>query len=136
MSKKDTAVDVVLVIAFVYLIIDMLNREATIDTQLIPSLVNGIASSTSIAVAATGLILTLAFSNKLVKITEMKWRVYLTIGLMAFSITLIAQAYENLMQEYFEMALRNSMIGLFVSVFILMSSVFAIQVKLHGKNVS
>ena len=70
------------------------------------------------------------------KVTEIKWRLYLTIGLMAFSIALIAQAFENLMQEYFEMALRNSMIGLFVSLFILISSVFAIQVKLYGKNVS
>jgi hypothetical protein len=108
----------------------MFNRKITISTQLIPTIVNGVTSCTAVSVAATGLLFTVALANKLMTFPKNKMRLFFSILLMIFSVVFVSQAFENLIEEHYEYAIRNSLTGMFVSVFLLLSNVIYFALRL------
>jgi len=93
----------------------VLTRQLSVDTQLIPTIINGVTSSTSIVVAFTGALITLAFSKRS-ELRQHSYRVALTMNLLAIAIAMVCTAYFGLMIGQFQEALKASWVGLTISI--------------------
>lgn len=89
----------------------------TKDTDYIPTIANGITASTSIIVAATGLVLTFANANKLIQ-RKKAWadRIYFTFGFILLAITFVFLTYVALKWGDYVLAIRTAMGGLVIAL--------------------
>jgi hypothetical protein len=110
------------------------------SSALVPTIINGVATSTSVIVAFTGLLMTFAISNKLLELEQVRNRSYFTIVLLGLSVLFLCIAYLNEMMSLdtgsFVNSLKASIIGLFISAmtFVSFMDVTIIQLFPKGKK--
>jgi len=91
--------------------------QMSIDLQSVPTIVNGAASSMSIIVAFTGVLITFAVSNRLLKLQrQVRLRLYFTILLLALSLTFLYGTYIYLMLGDYYAGFKMSITGLTISI--------------------
>jgi hypothetical protein len=90
------------------------------SSSLVPTIINGVATSTSVIVTFTGLLMTLGISSKLVELQGEKRRLYFTIVFLGLSGFLLFLAYITEMMSldtgHFVESLKLSMVGLVISI--------------------
>ncbi len=115
-----------LVFGIVFLSIIMLSTSFINDTQYVPTIVNGVTSSTSIMIAASGMLLTYFRPKKILSLVRV---MFMILG-MVFSSCFVFMTYFGLMTGFFVDALRFGMLGLLISLLNFLSAAVEIIEKL------
>jgi len=137
MRKVDLGLLITNVPALLAVIFYPISTESSI---LVPTIVNGVATSTSVIVAFTGLLMTFAISNKLLELEKVRNRSYFTIASLGFSVLLLCTAYINEMMSLgtgnFANSLKASIFGLIISAmtFVSFMDVTIMQLFPRGKK--
>ncbi len=117
MRKVDLGLLVVGLPAILALAFYPVSKESS---SLVPTIINGVATSTSVIVTFTGLLMTLGISSKLVELQGEKRRLYFTIVFLGLSGFLLFLAYITEMMSLdtgnFVESLKLSMVGLVISI--------------------
>ena len=90
----------------------------SLETQFIPTIVNGITSSISIIVAFTLTAIAISISKSF-KLAQKETHIFTILFTLTIPIATVLLAYLELMQANFYLALRYAMAGLFISVCVL-----------------
>lgn len=122
MSKAQTALDIFLLVFAFFNILGILNGDIVLDTQFVPTTLNGVTSSVSLIIGFTATILAIAVSKPQFRDVS---RIKAIIILLLFPIIFLMRAYvELLYYTNYELALKNAQIGLIVSFVILTDFLF------------
>jgi hypothetical protein len=113
----DKLVDIATFIAAAVILLAVDSVGITKDIEYIPTITNGITASTSIIVAATGLVLTFANANKLIQ-RKRAWadRIYYTFAFILLAISFVFLTYVALMWGDYVKAIRTAMAGLVIAL--------------------
>ena len=118
MSKSQLFADIlVLIFAFLFLLA-IWNTDISIETQSIPTILNGLTSSISLIVGLTATVVTIAFSRSF-KLAQDWFRIGFTVVTLWLPIVLLCIAYLQLMEVKYQLALKTAMIGLVISLSLL-----------------
>ena len=90
----------------------------SLETQFIPTIVNGITSSISIIVAFTLTAIAISISKSF-KLAQKESHIFTVLFSLTIPIVMVLLAYLQLMQANFYLALRYAMAGLVISVCVL-----------------
>ena len=88
----------------------------SLEAQLIPTLTNGMATSTGLVVSFTGILLTLSFSILKLDAQQHRKRLLLTVGILGAAIALLWTTYFSLFVGDSYLALKVSLVGLLISL--------------------
>jgi len=104
-------------------------HKITIDDQHIPSLINGITSATSILIGFSGVLLTLSFSNNILKLKTEKKYVQSLILVLGVSLFMLVVTYLLMINNPFHSVIKASLTGLMTA----MLAFFSIQTLILDK---
>jgi AcrR family transcriptional regulator len=112
----DKLVDIATIISAIVVFLSIDSVGITKEINDIPTITNGITASTSIIVAATGLVLTFANTHKLIQRNK-AWadRIYYTFAFVLMAIGFVFLTYVALMWGDYIKAIRTGMAGLVIA---------------------
>ena len=118
MSRKFNAVIVVAgAIALVYSWL----TNSSVQTELIPTIVNGEIIATSIAIIFTGVFFTIGYSHKLVELQKKRDHTYFILALPGLASLFVVSTFLCLITNDFNIALKLSFTGLILAIGTFMS---------------
>ncbi len=125
MSRKFNVVIVVVgAIALVYVWLNSIS----VQTDLIPTIVNGEVIAGSIAIIFTGIFFTIGCTNKLLELQKKKNHPYFILALLGLTSFFIVTTFLCLIANNFDIALKLSFTGLIIATGTFMSLIgFLIQ---------
>ena len=117
MRKFDLLVTIACIITIVFIWI----KPVEIDMTLVPEAMNGISAVTSVIIGFIGVIFAIASSKKMLESESLKKRTTVTMLMLSLSITLVYSSYFDLIFYAPERAVRWSMSGMAIAVFVFVS---------------
>jgi hypothetical protein len=118
MSQKFNALLLVVgafAIVFVWLV------NSSVQTGLVPTIVNGEVIATSTAIIFTGIFFTLGCSNKLVELQKKKEQPFFILALLGVASLFVVGTFFCMIVSNFDIALKLSFTGLIIAIGTFMS---------------
>ena len=100
--------------ALIYLV----RTEIPVKEDIIPTIINGLVSSVSVIVGFTGILITFAYSNKLIDLShrESRYRLIIIVALLTLSLTFLWTMYMTIIVGGFYLAFKLAMVALLLAV--------------------
>lgn len=115
MPEFQKNVDIGLAIIVVLSFILIWTTDISLETQFIPTIINGVSSSISLIVGFTATAISLTVSREEFKASQHKNRIIWTIILLILAILFLFFTYLELIDAKYQSALRLAMSGLAIS---------------------
>jgi len=87
--------------------------DISLETQYIPTILNGVTTATSLFVGFTGTLIAMSAP----KATRHKWRISLAIIVLTVPMVVLFNAYIQVVMGHFQTSLKFALTGLIVSFF-------------------
>jgi hypothetical protein len=133
--KKLTKLDVFWIFLGTFQLIVLWTYQVSIDSNLIPTIVNGASSTTALLVAFIGILMTVNITYLHFDVKEIRQRLYWALLGCAIALGFVSSAYLSFMGIVnFELAFRNCLTGLIISI--IASTTFAYYMinKVDGQS--
>jgi hypothetical protein len=126
--------DAVLVVAGAIALIFGWLINVSVQTELVPTIVNGEVIATSIAIIFTGIFFTLGCSNRLLELQKKKDHPYFILALLGLASFFVVSTFLCMMVNNFNIALRLSFTGLILATGVFMSLIGLLIQQLTPQN--
>ena len=131
MLRKFNAV--IVVAGAIALVFAWLNN-VSVQTELVPTIVNGEVIATSIAIIFTGVFFTIGCSNRLVELQKKKDHPYFILALLGLASVFVVSTFLCLITNNFDIALKLSFTGLILAIGTFMSLIGLLIQQLTPQN--
>lgn len=112
-------IEILMLITASLAFINLWVTHVTLERDAIPTVINGLTSSISLIVGFTGAIITIVLTNPSFKRARSMVRIIITIITLALAIGVLWTTYSCLINAEYDSALKVSMTGLLISLYIL-----------------
>ena len=111
-------------------------NNVSVQTELIPTIVNGEVIATSIAIIFTGVFFTIGYSHKLLELKKKKDHSYFILALPGLASLFVVSTFLCLITNNFDIALKLSFTGLILAIGTFMSLIGLLiqQLNLQSSN--
>jgi len=106
----------------------------SVQSELIPTIVNGIIIATSIAIIFTGIFFTLGCSNRLIELQKKRNHPYFILALLGLASFFIVSTFICLISNNFDIALKLSFTGLIIATGTFMGLIGLLIRQLTSQN--
>ncbi|MGA3060090.1 MAG: hypothetical protein ABSD92_06930 [Candidatus Bathyarchaeia archaeon] len=127
-------INAVLIVAGAIAIIFAWIDNISIQTELVPTIVNGEVIATSTAIIFTGIFFTLGCSNRLVELQNKKDQPYFILAFLGVSSVFVVSTFLCMMINNFGVALKLSFTGLIFAIGTFMSLIALLIQRLTTQN--
>lgn len=125
----EVGIIIILAIALIGSIISAKTVEIFIETQYVFTVVNGIATCTGIIVTFTATLIVLGITKEIFNIRKDNLRLIFTFLGIFTSLSFVGASFLILIGGHYIEALRGSMMGLYISIFLLTYVLLLIGIK-------
>ena len=108
--------------------------NVSVQTDLIPTIVNGEVIAGSIAIIFTGIFFTIGCSNRLMELQRKKDHAFFILGLLGLASFFIVTTFLFLIANDFDIALKLSFTGLIIAAGTFMSLIGLLVRQLSSEN--
>ena len=109
-------------------------NNVSVQTELIPTIVNGEVIATSIAIIFTGVFFTIGYSHKLLELQKKKDHTYFILALPGLASLFVVSTFICLITNNFDIALKLSFTGLILAIGTFMSLIGLLIQQLTPQN--
>ncbi|MGD0643492.1 MAG: hypothetical protein ABSA75_01145 [Candidatus Bathyarchaeia archaeon] len=126
--------DAVLVVASAVALVFAWLNNVSVQTELVPTIVNGEVIATSTAIIFTGIFFTIGCSNRLLELQKTKDYPHLILAFLGLASVLVASTFLCMMINNFSTALKLSFTGLILAIGTFLSLIVLLIQQLTSLN--